>query len=957
MGDARASSLLVKLALRLLKVYGLAAVILYVALAASKPAIAASYTESVLYSYCSQGGTSCTDGALPFATMIQAHDGNFYGTTGAGGAFDVINHVSNGDGVVFKLTPNGTYTVLHNFCSQGGSSCLDGAVPTPLIEGPNGNFYGTTELGGAHGKGTLFEIAPDGTFNTLYTFCSSFGPNCTDGAVPDKGLTLGSNGTFYGTTNSGGMHGGGTIYKLSELSGLTTLYSFCSQGGANCTDGSVPVAPPIEGSDGNLYGTTSGGGANAAGTVYKLTPSLVLTTLYNFCSQGGSACTDGSGPMTALVEGDEGNFYGTTQNGGSGRFNSGTAFSVSPSGVLTTLYNFCSQGGSNSCTDGSLPNGLIQGTDRNFYGTTQVDGIIGVGTVFSLTSLGALTTIYNFCSQIVGNVCVDGGMPEAGLIQGSDGNFYGNTNLGGSGDQQANANSAGGVAFKLSLGSVAPVQLLLLKSPINLGDQTTLAWIVAPANSITQQQCYAFIQGGATGAGNWSGRQIGTLMGSSYSGGVQLTPTAAGTYTYAITCGGNESGYATLTVNPAPTPTATATSTATSTFTASATSTPTTTPTATATDTATATPSPSATATATQTATSTATPTDTATATATTTATATATATDTATATATPTATPTTSMSVTASLAFGSVAVGQTSTKPITISNTGAAHPLILTSANPSDPAYSLSGTGTCGPLPITLAPKTLCNLGVTLAPSAPGLDSATLTLSDNASTSPQHVTLSGTGIVGLSLTKTRVLFKSVRFGLKGVAAFAVVNHQTQPVSLSESFSGTNAVDFSITGGTCTSNLAAKSSCSIDVTFKPGVLSTESATLSVSDSPDPLSPYNVALSTGPTIPDTALPTTLSYGTVSHTSSKTLKATVTNYSPYTLSIGSAVSGANAADFTISRVTCGAMLNGSSSCTVAVTFKPTTLTTESATLGVTVGNDPASPHNVSLIGTGS
>jgi uncharacterized repeat protein (TIGR03803 family) len=210
---------------------------LIVSMAIAVPsARATTYSESVLYSFCSQGGTNCTDGSLPFARLIQAHDGNFYGTTGAGGANAFINRVSNGDGVVFRLSPSGQETVLHNFCSQNGSSCTDGAVPTVLTEGPDGNFYSTTELGGAHGKGTIFKITPGGTLTTLYNFCSTGGSSCTDGAISDAGMTLGSDGNFYGTTNSGGSNGGGTIYKITTSGVFSTLYNFCSQGGTSCTD-------------------------------------------------------------------------------------------------------------------------------------------------------------------------------------------------------------------------------------------------------------------------------------------------------------------------------------------------------------------------------------------------------------------------------------------------------------------------------------------------------------------------------------------------------------------------------------------------------------------------------------------------------------------------------------------------------------------------------------------------
>ncbi len=947
------------------------------------------YSQSVLYSFCSQGGTNCTDGALPAASMIQAHDGNFYGTTLEGGA---VSPVSGGAGTVFQITPSGAQAILYSFCSQGGSDCTDGSVPTAIIEGPDGNFYGTTEQGGANGKGTVFRVTPAGTLTTLYSFCSTGGSACTDGAVPDGGVTLSVDGNFYGTTNQGGANGGGTLFQLSPLGVLSTIYNFCSQGGANCTDGQTPVAPLVQGSDGDLYGTTYAGGLNAGGTVFRVSHALTVTTLYSFCSQGGTACTDGKTPFSALVEGTDGNFYGTTQSGGNGLAvsNSGTFFKITPSGTLTTLYNFCSVGGIGSnCTDGGLPNGVIQGTDLNFYGTTSAfGGTHTIGTIFSVNSSGSLSTIYHLCSQHQGSTpCADGAQPLAGLIQGSDGNFYGDTNFGGTGNLAANSGSAGGVAFKLALSPTltAPVQLSLSSAQIQLGNPVTLSWNVSPAGSLTQRQCYAFVQGGASAAGTWTGLQTGTLSGATFSGSTSITPASSGTYTYALTCGGTVSGFATLVVSPTATatatttatPTATATETATATDTATSTATVTATPTATATttvtatatstatatDTATATSTPTPTATATATATSTVTATDTATATSTPTltATATATATDTptatATSTATPTATPTTSMTLTASLAFGNVAVGQTVTKNLTVTNTGATHPLLVSSATPSDSEYALSGTGTCGAIPITLAPKTNCTLGVSFTPNAIGAHSASLIVSDNATTSPQHSTLTGTGLADLTLSKSSLAYGSVKFGVSAVQSFSVTNHQTQPVTLGESFNGTNATDFSITGGTCTANLGALKVCSIIVTFKPGALGTESATLTISDSPDPMSPYSVSLSTGPTIPATVLPATLAYGTLTSTvRSKTLKTTVTNLSGFSLPLSESISGAT--DFAVTGSgTCGASVLAHSTCTIAVTFTPTGGgVPESASMAVTISNDPTSPHNITLTGTG-
>jgi alpha-L-arabinofuranosidase len=394
---------------------------------------------------------------------------------------------------------------------------------------------------------------------------------------------------------------------------------------------------------------------------------------------------------------------------------------------------------------------------------------------------------------------------------------------------------------------------------------------------------------------------------------------------------------------PSPTPSATQTAS------------PTATATSTRTATATITPTSSSIPTSTRTVTPTATSTNTATATSTQTATPTATATFVATA--TPTATPTTTMSMTASLAFGDVAMGQTLTKNLTVENTGATHSLIIGSATSSDPAeFALSGTGTCGAVPITVAPKTTCTLGVAFTPTALGVRGATLMIFDNATASPQRSTLSGVGVAGLTLSKSSLVFGSEKFGLKPALSFSVTNHQTRTVTLGESFNGTNAADFSVTGGTCAMTLGAAKACTIIVTFKPGALGTESATLSVSDTPVPLSPYIVALSTGPTIPATVAPTSIAYGTLK-TTSKTLDATVTNLSGFSLPLSESFSGANASDFTTGGGTCGAIAAANSSCTLAVKFMPTGGgSAESAIMAVSIANDPTSPHSINLIGTG-
>lgn len=308
--------------------------------------------------------------------------------------------------------------------------------------------------------------------------------------------------------------------------------------------------------------------------------------------------------------------------------------------------------------------------------------------------------------------------------------------------------------------------------------------------------------------------------------------------------------------------------------------------------------------------------------------------------------------------AFGNVAVGQSATKTLTVNNTGATNPLVISGAASTDPAeFAVISTGTCGAIPVTLAPKTSCTLGVAFSPDAVGAHSATLSLTDNATTSPQNVAASGTGIAGLTTSVSSLAYGNVKIGSGALKAFSVVNHQTQALTLNESFGGANAADFSITGGTCTSTLAAGTACTIDVTFTASMVGTESGSLSIADSPDPLSPYTVALSTGQTIPATVTPVTLAYGTLT-TSSKTKSVTVANLSNAALSLGESFSGANAGDFAVTGSgTCGSTVAANSSCTIAVTFTPTGGgSAESASMAVNVSNDPSSPHSISLTGTG-
>jgi uncharacterized repeat protein (TIGR03803 family) len=377
-----------------------------------------------------------TDGEYPSAGLVQATNGDLYGTTGYGGA--------NSNGTLFKITPGGTLTTLYSFCSQ--TNCTDGAYPAyGLVQHTNGDFYGTTLSGGGRNFGTVFKITPKGTLTTLYSFCPQ--SDCTDGSFPN-GLVQATNGDLYGTTLFGGERDYGTVFKITPSGTLTSLYSFCPFDTSNgdhdsgCTNGFTPYGPLIQGTDGDFYGTTYGGGAYDLGTVFKITPGGALTTLYSFCSQSG--CTDGESPEAGLVQAADGDLYGTTVGGGvNGPY--GTVFKITPGGRLTTLYSFCSQSG---CTDGAMPDAvLVQATNGDFYGTTNTGGTNcasydGCGTVFKITPSGVLTTLYSFCSQ---SGCTDGEDPAAGgLVQATSGDLYGTTVFGGANND--------GTVFSLPVG-------------------------------------------------------------------------------------------------------------------------------------------------------------------------------------------------------------------------------------------------------------------------------------------------------------------------------------------------------------------------------------------------------------------------------------------------------------------------------------------------------------------------
>jgi uncharacterized repeat protein (TIGR03803 family) len=367
------------------------------------------------------GTDSSLDGSYAVQPPVIGSDGNLYGTTYDGG--------TDNNGTVYMMTPQGTLTTLYSF--QG----YDGIGPRGLLIETNGLFYGTTKQGGANVTadnlccGTIFTITPQGTLTTIHSFDS------TDGNTSDSGVVPSGNGTFYGTTYGGGagstftgtnvsdsygdgvQNPPGTVYTVTAQGTVTTVHSFSGADGAN------PGKEAVVGTDGNVYGTTLFGGANNAGTVYTISSAGTFTLLYSFT--GGD---DGAYPKAQLVQGPDGNFYGTTLNGGGkvglarcGSIGCGTVFKITPQGTVTTLHDFSGD------PEPAVPGSLTLGPDGNYYGTSYTGGTNHIGTVFMITPEGVVTTLYQFGGP-------DGSYPIAGLTLAGDGSYYGATTAGGAND-------------------------------------------------------------------------------------------------------------------------------------------------------------------------------------------------------------------------------------------------------------------------------------------------------------------------------------------------------------------------------------------------------------------------------------------------------------------------------------------------------------------------------------------
>ncbi|MDR3415693.1 MAG: hypothetical protein P4L83_05865, partial [Nevskia sp.] len=476
----------------------------------SHAALADTGTVTTVYAF--NGGISGPDGGTPTTGVVFGRDGNFYGTTTYGGS---------GSGSVFKLTPAGTETILLSFDGTNGAN------PSDLIQGSDGSLYGTTYWGGPNnGYGTVYKITTDGVQTVLYNFTNGGAA----GTNPIVGLVEGTDGNFYGTTSGGGSSLGGTAFKITPSGTLTVLHSFAG------ADGTAPRKLTL-GRDGNFYGAAFQGGSGGYGTVFRIAPDGAFNVLYSFTGN-----PDGALPNGPLLEGSDGNFYGLTQAGGSSANcsfylapNCGTVYKITPDGRETVLHSFAG-----SPNDGALSDcgtcftsawGLVEGTDGNFYGITLQGGSYaqqncsaGCGTLFRITPEGEETVLHSFTGPW--DPPNDGWGPSGSLVETSPGVFWGTTQSGVTG---------WGNVFKYTAPYTGPTVTITANPPtIRPFHSTTLTWSSSNATS-----CSA--------SGAWSGAKAA-------SGSATLYP-PYGTDVYTLTCsgpGGTASASASVVVGPPP---------------------------------------------------------------------------------------------------------------------------------------------------------------------------------------------------------------------------------------------------------------------------------------------------------------------------------------------------------------------------------------------------------------------
>jgi uncharacterized repeat protein (TIGR03803 family) len=370
---------------------------------ATAAAIAQTYVP--LYTY--PNTISNTTGVAAPALFSQGPDGELYSTIQSNGTYN--------SGTVYRMTTAGGYSAVYNFCAELGHCLVTGTDPFGGVTlGTDGSLYGTTLSGGAcnGGVGTIFKVTPAGAWTKLWDFTTTTSCDGHSGLL-DEGAPYyapfqATDGNFYGVDE--GVYAGtyGVFYKITTK-GVLTAHPF------NYTDGAVPNLP-AQGTDGNFYGTAQAGGDPTCrcGTVYKATAGGKITALHTFKGYP----TDGTRPIGALVQGSDGDFWGTTYLGGAN--NEGTIFKISASGTYTLVYSFLYA--SPELLGAKPVAGLTLGSDGNLYGVTEVGGKNGYGTLFQVTTGSTVTFLHSFCSA---TGCTDGILPQTPLVQHTNGKFYG----------------------------------------------------------------------------------------------------------------------------------------------------------------------------------------------------------------------------------------------------------------------------------------------------------------------------------------------------------------------------------------------------------------------------------------------------------------------------------------------------------------------------------------------------
>lgn len=441
--------------------------------------------------------------------LLLANDGNIYFTSSTGGI---------GSGFIGRLAADGTISTAYAFVDSKNAPSKPYAG---VIQGIDGNLYGTTFHGGANGEGTVFKVSLAGQFTLLH----SFGGTVFDASLPYTGLVQASDGSLYGTTFEGGSNRKGTVYRISpDGTGFAIVHHF------NGTDGEKPEGRLIAGSDGLLYGTTLQGGSSNRGTIYRISIAGEFNSLYSFPalssfdSIGIATNATGANPRAGLLLAADGNFYGTAYQGGPG--GNGTVFRMTPGGTVSLLHGFAGP-----TRDGGFPlAAVVQDGAGNFYGTTEKGGYLNVGTAWRISSSGQFTLLHGFIDSDT-----DASSPQTALLL-ANGAAYG-----------AAFTKTTDSLFKLDLGSngVLPVELSVSPSEATCVSNEKDACGIA-----------AVVTWSAPGAANCAATGAWTNATAAITGTQSVTATSAGNYTYVLTCtdgaGVVRNAYAALSVSAPP---------------------------------------------------------------------------------------------------------------------------------------------------------------------------------------------------------------------------------------------------------------------------------------------------------------------------------------------------------------------------------------------------------------------